>query len=115
MSEMKTRYERAEQFLPWNLKSKLKNISLQPHWLDERLFWFRRDLQKGYEFILVDSELITQKLAFDHQRLALTLTELLGQTVNPQQLPIETFSCCAENQWRFVIDSQVFYGQASTA
>ena len=107
MTKMKIRYQRAEQFLPWNLEAKIKNVLLQPHWLDENRFLFKHDLQKGYEFILVDCESLTQTLAFDHKRLAFVLTELLGQTISSQQLPIETFKYYTKNQLLLVIDSHV--------
>lgn len=103
MTEIKQRYQRAEQFLPWNLAAKCKNIALEPHWLDEYRFWFKRDLQQGYEFVLVDSECLTETTAFDHQRLASVLSELLDQTVSAQQLPIETFEFYGEEPLCFVM------------
>ena len=87
------RYQRAEQLLPWNLSAKLKNLSLLSHWIDDQRFWFKRDLcdqthQNGYEFILVDSEQLTQAPCFDHQQVASALADLLQQAIHPQQLPV---------------------------
>lgn len=111
MTSIENRYQRAEQFLKWNLEPKLKNITLEPHWFDGHRFWFKRDLQEGYEFILVDSENLSQNPVFDHHRLALSFTELLGQPFISQQLPIETFEYCAENQLRILIDPKIAQGK----
>jgi len=107
LNEMEQRYQRAEQWLSWNLAPKLNNLTVEPHWLDGHRFWFRRDLQEGHEFILVDSENITLNPAFDHQRLAGVLAELLNQTVSPQQLPIKALEFRAKNQLRLEIDPTV--------
>ena len=104
MTMMKSKYQCAEQLLPWNLAPKLKNVSIEPHWLDDHRFWFKRDLKDGYEFILVDSQGVTQAHTFNHERLAVSLTELLNQTVNSKQLPIKTFELQTENRFRLVID-----------
>ena len=61
MTSLKNRYQRAEQLLAWNLTPKLKNRTVQPHWLDAHRFWFRRDTQDGHEFVLVDSDKRTEK------------------------------------------------------
>jgi len=62
MTALKNRYQRAEQLLAWNLTPKLKNLTVQPHWLDAHRFWFRRDTQDGHEFVLVGSDKLTEKI-----------------------------------------------------
>ena len=104
MNKVEQRYQRAEQWLTWNLAPKLNNLTVEPRWLDGYRFWFKRDLQEGYEFVLVDSGNITQAPAFDHQRLAVALAERLNQTVSPQQLPIEALEFLAESRLRLVVD-----------
>lgn len=111
MTDIEQRYQRAEQFLPWNLAPRCNNISLQPHWLDEYRFWFKRDLEQGHEFVLVDSECLTETPVFDHQRLALALTELLDQTVSSQQLPIETLEFDGDDQLSFFLSPNTAQGQ----
>ena len=112
MTPMEQRYQRAEQLLDWNLSRKFKNLAVDPHWLDEFRFWFKRDLcdrQEGSEFILVDTENLSQKPAFDHQHLAVALSELFNQTFNAWQLPVEIIElteCCAKNQLSLVIDHE---------
>ena len=107
MTAMEQRYQRAEQLLSQNLSPKLKNLSLLPNWLDGHRFWFKRDLENGYEFILVDSEDLTQVPIFDHRRLASVLSELFGQPFSSCQLPIETLEFDTDNRLRLVIDKRV--------
>ena len=97
MSDIKQRYQRAEKFLHWNIGPKIKNAVLEPHWIDECRFWFKRDLSQGYEFILVDSETQTETRVFNHQRLADVLTELLTQPVSAEELPVVRIDWQAEN------------------
>lgn len=106
-SKMNERYQRAEQFLGLEFSRALNNTTLDPHWIDENHFWFKRDVPEGYEFIVVDSELLTERPAFDHQRLATTLTACLGQSASCRYLPIESFAYCSEQQLRLQIDPLV--------
>lgn len=106
MVSLESRYQRAEQLLPWNLVPRLTNLSVEPYWLDEYRFWFKRDLcdqKQGYEFILVDTDSVTETLAFDHQRVANALSELLGTTVKPDQLPLDTLLFCSTSRIRVTL------------
>lgn len=106
MVSFESRYQRAEQLLSWNLAPKLKNLSVQPHWLDEYRFWFKRDLcgqRQGYEFVLVDTDSVTETLVFDHQRVATALSELQGENVNPDQLPLDALMFSSKNRIRLTL------------
>lgn len=109
---MQSKYQRAEQLLPWNLSPKFINLTIEPCWLDIHRFWFKRDLKEGYEFILIDGQQLTQAPAFDHERLAVSLSQLLHQQVNSKRLPVITFDVHKENQYRLVIDHPVTQGKA---
>ena len=106
MNMMKSKYERAESLLSWNLATKLKNVLVEPYWLDDQRFWFKRDLKIGYEFILVDSENVTQSPLFEHKRLASALANLFDQDIDPKQLPIEMIEFHSNRMLRLIIESE---------
>lgn len=94
---MQQRYQRAEKLLPWHLETKLKHQSIEPHWLDETRFWFKRysrrfDVTRYHEFVVVDCQQLTQSLLFDHDHLAAVLSEHLQRPFDPKRLPIEAIN-----------------------
>src|SRR6266850_4173607 len=62
---------------------------ITPHWFQENTrFWYRNDLRDGAkEFIVVDAEHGTRKPAFDHQKLAASLSKATGKEFKPDKLP----------------------------
>lgn len=52
---MWARYERAERFCEWNVRARVRNVTVSPHWLaDGDRFWFERQVEGGAEVVLVD-------------------------------------------------------------
>src|SRR5689334_15444212 len=50
-------YQRAEQFLPGNLRHRIYVADVAPHWIAKKnRFWYRKQGMKATEFILVDAE-----------------------------------------------------------
>jgi dipeptidyl aminopeptidase/acylaminoacyl peptidase len=48
-------YARAEQFLPWQVDRLVRNVEVQPHWIeDSDCFWYERQTREGTEIVLVD-------------------------------------------------------------
>jgi hypothetical protein len=64
---------------------------ITPHWFQEnKRFWYRNDLRGGArEFVLVDTEAGTRRLAFDHDRLAAALTKAAGAEYRGDRLPFD--------------------------
>jgi len=62
---------------------------INPHWLQNNTcFWYRNDLREGTkEFIVVDAERGTRKPAFDHQKLAVALSQAAGEQFKADKLP----------------------------
>src|SRR5215470_12287845 len=62
---------------------------ITPHWFQENTrFWYRNDLRDGAkEFIVVDAEHGTRQPAFDHQKLAVSLSKAAGKEFKPDKLP----------------------------
>lgn len=77
-------------------------------WIDDtHRFFYRRSVAGGHEFVLVDAATGQKRPAFDHQRLAAALADVLGEKVTAQTLPFTTF--------RFVDDERAmeFQNEAS--
>ena len=66
------------------------HASVKPHWLPADRFWYKSDLADGkWEFVLVDPSNSEKRPAFDHTRLAASLSKLLGEAVTADRLPVE--------------------------
>ena len=55
-------------------------------------FWYRKSIKGGNEFVLVDAETQLKKPAFDHQKLAETLSTATGQKYTAVSLPFQTIT-----------------------
>ncbi len=81
-------YERAAK-LQERFSNKLFRASVKPEWSGDR-FWYRNDLPGGRrEFLLVDSTAPSRRPAFDHARLASSLSTLLHKPIEAERLPVE--------------------------
>src|SRR5712691_8089188 len=77
-------YQRAQQFLAGNLRRRVYFAEVIPHWIAEKnQFWYRKAGTKGTEFILVDAERNTLGSAFDHGRLAVSLSKATKREYQP--------------------------------
>ena len=85
-------YQRAEALLPWNVPAKLHGIYVQPNWIGGTdRFWYRVTNGQGAEFVLIDAARNTRSPAFDHARLARSLSALMGETWKANSLPFDSF------------------------
>ena len=83
-------YERAER-LPEITRGKVLGSRFTAHWLagGER-FWYRRDLADARrQYVLVEATDGTKRPAFDHERLAASLGQAAGETVDATKVPID--------------------------
>jgi len=84
-------YQRAEQFLPGNLRHRAYVADVMPHWIAKKnRFWYRKAGTKATEFILVDAEQNSQGPAFDHARLAASLGKPLKHEISATELPFDS-------------------------
>ncbi|PYV16314.1 MAG: hypothetical protein DMG21_12090 [Acidobacteria bacterium] len=82
-------YERAQQFLGQNLEKLFRPADIVPHWVGENdQFWYRKPGAEK-EFVLVDAAKNTRGPAFDHARLAATLSISAGKAFRPTRLPFD--------------------------
>jgi dipeptidyl-peptidase 4 len=83
-------YQRAERFLPGNLRHRIYLADVVPHWIAKKnRFWYRKAGTRAAEFLLVDAGQNTAGAAFDHSRLAASLSKSLKRDVQPTDLPFE--------------------------
>jgi len=82
-------YERASRLRELT-KDKVFKAEVHPHWFCKHAkFWYRNDLaEEAREFVLVDAEKGTRLSAFDHDRLARSLSDAVGKPVDPKKLPL---------------------------
>jgi dipeptidyl aminopeptidase/acylaminoacyl peptidase len=99
-------YQRAEQFLPGNLRHRVFLADVAPHWIGKtNRFWYRLPRAKGADFLLVNAEKNTSFPAFDQTRLAAALSQATKQNYSPAELPFSDFEFTEhENAIRFSID-----------
>jgi dipeptidyl-peptidase-4 len=81
-------YQRAERFLPGNVRHLVYVADVTPHWIEKtNRFWYRKVALKETAFILVDAEQNTSGPAFDHERLATALSHAAKQEYSASALP----------------------------
>jgi len=83
-------YERATN-LQETTADKVFKDRVTAHWLkDNKRFWYRNDLPEGKrEFIFVDTEKGIKQPAFDHERLAESLSKAVNQEIDAEKLAID--------------------------
>lgn len=85
-------YERAESFLRGNTASLVSNTVSGITWLKDERILYNNSIGSGQEFIIADLKTTSKTHAFDHQKLADTLSELTGDTLTATTLPFRSFS-----------------------
>jgi dipeptidyl aminopeptidase/acylaminoacyl peptidase len=84
-------YARATQ-LAGQTKGKVFRTTITPHWFaDNTRFWYRNDTKDGTkDFVLVDVAKGTRQAAFDHEKLAASLSKATGNKYAADGLPFQT-------------------------
>ncbi|MCJ7582393.1 MAG: DPP IV N-terminal domain-containing protein, partial [Candidatus Aminicenantes bacterium] len=83
-------YERAAE-LRDKFQSLVVNTVDGSSWIGKTSrFWYRKSIEDGYEFSIVDAAKVSKNIAFDHVRLATALAEVLKEDVDPKKLPFRT-------------------------
>ena len=103
-------YARAERLLEGNVGKLVFNATLEPHWLPDGSFWYRRESREGCSFVRVDPASAQASAAFDHEGLARSLASQ-GETCTATTLPFAHIGLAANNaavsfelagrQWQF--------------
>ncbi len=82
-------YQRAH-----DLQDKAKDLVLDepgpPHWIgDTHHFWYAHSVKGGAEYMLVDGDGASKKVAFDHAKLTEAVNKATGEHYTPQTLPFQ--------------------------
>ncbi len=102
-------YARAERFMAYNAVPLVSGGSVRPTWLAGDRFWYRNPTAEGDEFVLVDPARKTRERAFDHARLAATLSRMLDTTYDAWHLPFQQFAFTADGRGiTFTVRSRVY-------
>ncbi|MFC2161855.1 DPP IV N-terminal domain-containing protein, partial [Acidobacteriota bacterium] len=83
-------YERAAD-LREKFQSLVVNTVQGSGWIQKTSrFWYRKSIEGGFEFNIVDADNVSKNIAFDHTRIAEALTELLKEDIDPKTLPFRS-------------------------
>jgi dipeptidyl-peptidase 4 len=92
-------YEHAEKFMTYNTNPLVFQNSVRPTWLANDRFWYRNTVADGAEFILVDPVKGTRQPAFDHAKLAVTLSKAADVVYGPHSLPFQEIEFSPDGQF----------------
>lgn len=81
-------YARAERSLRAYTTPLVFSANVAPQWLDNDRLWYQNRIPGGFEFIVVDPATQTRVRAFDHERLAESLSQLTDLSYEPLNLPL---------------------------
>ncbi|MCX6545261.1 MAG: DPP IV N-terminal domain-containing protein [Acidobacteria bacterium] len=91
-------YARAEKFLGPGVSGLVVGGSVTPAWLPDERFSYRSVTADGTEFVLVDPVRRTRGPAFDHAKLAATLSAAAGITATARELPFQSIELSADTK-----------------
>lgn len=90
-------YGRAEAYVE-KIRDKVYHSPSSFTWVEgQPRFWYSQLTQSGFEFIVVDVEGGDKGPAFDHERLALSLSETSGEKVTADDLPFRAIKLTNDN------------------
>ena len=83
-------YQRAHD-LQTKVRDLVVNIPGPAHWIgDSHHFWYAHSVKGGAEYMLVDADAGTKKIAFDHEKLSGAISKAAGQKYTAQTLPFQS-------------------------
>src|SRR5215470_9967609 len=83
-------YERANR-LRFRFQGLAVNVPEQANWIERTSrFWYRKSVKGGNEFVLVDAETMAKRPAFDHEKLAASLSAASEGKYTAVTLPFAT-------------------------
>src|SRR6185503_14605557 len=91
-------YQQAEDFLGYNTQQLVDRGNVNANWYAPDKFWYRTLTPDGSEFVVVDAVKGTKSVAFDHNKLAASLTTATGKTYKGSMLPFQFFSYAADGK-----------------
>jgi dipeptidyl aminopeptidase/acylaminoacyl peptidase len=100
-------YEKAENMLSYGTQRYIDRGTVNPNWMSGDKFWYRILNAQGSEFVLVDPAKGTRTAAFDHEKLAKSLSAATGKNYTAWSLPFTAINFSADgNAVLFRADSK---------
>ncbi len=81
-------YARAERFLGAATYPLVYRASVRPAWLSDNRFWYANRIPEGTEYVAADPGAGTRARAFDHERLAAAIGQVVDTTYAATELPL---------------------------
>lgn len=119
-------YRRADD-LRRRVQNKVFRSQVDANWLKGERFWYRIKIgPQENRFILVNAKTGVRKEAFDHKKVAASLSKATGKQVNPDQLPIRSLRLSEDGQsivfsfggktWKYNSKTtEIYEGEPATA
>lgn len=85
-------YKRAESFLAGQTSSLVYNTVSGETWLNDGRLTYRKVVKGGFEFMLADPRNSEKSRAFNHNRLARSISERFDEKIDPLNLPFLSFN-----------------------
>ncbi|MFC1555355.1 DPP IV N-terminal domain-containing protein, partial [candidate division KSB1 bacterium] len=102
-------YDRANQ-LREKVSGLVYNSEVRPNWIgDSNEFWYANTIKEGTEFIKVDPDNKSKEHAFDHNKLAESLSKATGDQYSAFKLPFNRFEFAEdERSIKFNLEENVW-------
>ena len=85
-------YENAESKMGYNTQKYVDRGNVFPNWIPGDKFWYRVLTPTGSEFVLVDAVKGTRTVAFDHEKLAASLSAATNKKYTGSMLPFQVIN-----------------------
>ena len=91
-------YQNAENKLGYNTQQYVDRGNVFPNWIPGDKFWYRVLTPTGSEFVLVDAAKGTRTVAFDHEKLAASLSSATSKKYTGSMLPFQVINFSADGK-----------------
>ena len=91
-------YENAESKMGYNTQKYVDRGNVFPNWIPGDKFWYRVLTPAGSEFVLVDAAKGTRAVAFDHEKLAASLSSATSKKYTGSMLPFQAINFSADGK-----------------
>jgi dipeptidyl aminopeptidase/acylaminoacyl peptidase len=91
-------YEKAENKLGYNTQKYVDRGNVNPNWMPGDKFWYRVLTPTGSEFVLVDAAKGIRAVAFDHEKLAASLSTATNKKYTGSMLPFQVINYTADGK-----------------
>jgi len=91
-------YENAESKMGYNTQKYVDRGNVNANWMPGDKFWYRVLTPTGSEFVLVDAVKGTRTVAFDHEKLAASLSTATSKKYTGSMLPFQVINYSADGK-----------------